>query len=94
MNESDWDFVVFADVAYFEMLKTGSPPAELAVDVLVVVDGPIFRNPWNEKRPETFIAGIGVRRLPPTQLIRAQSGFRTKTVRKAIWLWGADHPDE
>ena len=49
-NESDWDFVVFADAAYFEMLKTGSPPAELAVDVLVVVDGLIFRNPWNENK--------------------------------------------
>lgn len=37
-NESNWDFVVFADTTYFDMRKTGSPPAELAVDVLVVVD--------------------------------------------------------
>lgn len=32
------------------MLKTGSPPAELAVHVLVVVDASIFRNPWNENK--------------------------------------------
>jgi hypothetical protein len=49
-NESDWDFVVFADAAYFEMLKASSPPAELAVDVLVVVDASMFRNPWNENK--------------------------------------------
>ena len=47
-NESDWDFVVFADAAYVEMLKTGSPAAELAVDV--VVHASIFRNPWNENK--------------------------------------------
>ena len=49
-NESDWDFVVFADAAYFEMLKAGSPAAELAVGVFVVVDASIFRNPWNENK--------------------------------------------
>ena len=49
-NESDWGFVVFADAAYFEMLKAGSPPAELAIDVPVVVDASIFRNPWNENK--------------------------------------------
>jgi len=37
-------------------------------------------------RLETSVAGIGARRLPPTQLIRARSGFRTKTVRKATRL--------
>jgi hypothetical protein len=85
-NESDCDFVVFADAPYFEMLNTGSPPAELAVDVLAVVDASIFRNPGTKARPKTSVARIGVRRLPPTQPRRAQSGFRTKTVRKAIWL--------
>jgi len=85
-NESDWDFVVFADAAYFEMLKTGSSPAELAVDVLVVVDASIFGNPWNENKA----GGLGRWRwstqTAPTQPIRAQFGFRTKTARKAIWL--------
>jgi|SRR5437762_3236847 len=85
-NESDWDFVVFADAAYFEMLKTGSPPAELAVDGLVVVDASVFRNPWNENKAGDLGRCIGVRRLPPTQPIRARSGFRTKTARKATRL--------
>jgi len=32
------------------MLKAGSPPAELAVDVFVVGDASVFRNPWNENK--------------------------------------------
>ena len=81
-NNSDWDFVVFADAAYFEMLKTGSPRAELAVDAS------IFRNPWNENK-----AGDLGRRDWGTQTASHATyqspiwiPFRTKTARKAIWL--------
>jgi hypothetical protein len=41
---------VFADDAYFEALKKSDPPVDLVVDVLVVIDGLKFQNPWNEKK--------------------------------------------
>lgn len=48
--DSDWDLLIHANQAYFDRLQAIPAPSEINVDVLIVIDGTAFKNPWNSKK--------------------------------------------